>query len=118
MPEDKKHTFEERFEMLMQSFEKSSIEAEKRQAEADKRNAEWEKRNAEFDKRMEALQQEIGGISKSNGTMAEEAIYNALEKKMIFCGVEFYDIDRNWNRKNKALGIKAEFDVVLENGVR
>ena len=41
---------------------------------------------------------EVGGIGESNGAVAEEAIFNALDRDMTFGGVEFYDMDRNRKR--------------------
>jgi hypothetical protein len=76
--------------------------------EADKRNAEWKKG-------MTELRQEIGGIGKSNGDVADEFIYNVLEKDMTFGGVKFDDID-NKKRKSKKLNLEGQFDVVLQNG--
>ena len=57
----------------------------------------------------------IGGISRSNGQDAEDTIYAALEKDMMFAGLGFHAIDRNWNRKETALKLQAEFDIVLIN---
>ena len=148
MAEESK-TFEERFDMLMQSFEESNKAAEKRTAEWEKRIAEYEKAaekriaeyekaaekraaeyeqraaeyekareksNAEFDKRMEKIQSNIGGISESNGDMAEEMIYNSLEQDMVFAGIEFYEITANMRRKSKSQDLVGEYDIVLTNG--
>jgi hypothetical protein len=98
----------------------NSIEADKRNAEADKRSAEADKRFDErmqkWDKGMTELRQEIGGIGKSNGDVAEEFIYNVLERDMTFGGVKFDEIDRNIKLKFKKLNIDGEYDVVLQNG--
>ena len=83
---------------------------------AEKRNAEWEKRNAEFDKRMKELQNNIGGVSASNGAMAEEMIFNSLEQDKTFAGVKFEEVDRNIKLHSRFLDVKGEFDVILKNG--
>jgi len=63
------------------------------------------------------MQKHIGGIAESNGKeVAEETIYNALEKKKTFCGIQFDRIDRNVKMYFKLLDLKGEFDIVLENG--
>jgi len=118
-------------EMLMQAIKKSREEAEKRNAEFDMRleksyekfEKQIEKSREKFEKdiaEIKAIQREsaklIGGITRSNGSVAEETIYNALEKDMTFGNVKFYDIDRNRKRKNKALNLEGEFDIILENG--
>jgi len=66
--------------------------------------------------KLEKTDQIVNGIAKSNGDVAEDTIYNALEKDMTFAGIEFDFIDRNWNRHSKKLNLKGEYDVILENG--
>ena len=81
---------------------------------------ETDKKNKEISddvwKSIKAMNKHIGGITKSLGEMAEETIYNVLEKDMTFCNVKFYDIDRRRKRKNKSLNLESEFDIILENG--
>jgi len=130
-------TFEEKLEKFLQTIEESHKKSEKEVAEIrqlqKEREVESKKEVAEmrqFQKENEAksekewavirqqmidVRKEIGGIGKSNGQVAEETIYNALEKNMTFAGIEFHDIDRNWNRKKTALKLHAEFDIVLVN---
>ena len=62
--------------------------------------------SANIDKNAAAIKetnQAIGGISKSNGYMAEKAIFNALERDMSFADIKFDDIDRAKKRKIKKL---------------
>ena len=66
--------------------------------------------------KLDKTDQIVNGIAKSNGDMAEDTVYNALEKDMTFAGIEFDFIDRNWNRHSKKLNLKGEYDVILENG--
>ena len=110
-----KLTFEERFEMLMEALDKSREESDKSREESDKRKVESDKELAEIKRLIKANAQEIGGIGRSNGQVAEDTIYNALEKDMSFAGLNFHAIDRNWNRKETALKLQAEFDIVLIN---
>ena len=70
----------------------------------------------ETDRLVRENAKEIGGISKSNGAMAEEAIFNALEREKTFAGIKFDYIGKNWKRHSKALNLKGEYDVLLENG--
>ena len=101
-------------------WEKRNAAFDKRMEEsaeaADRRQAEWEKRNAAFDKRMETLRQEIGGIAKSNGAMAEEAIYNALEHDKKFAGVKFDDIRKNIQIQSENFETLTELDILMLNG--
>jgi hypothetical protein len=114
------------FEMVWQMF----AETDKKFAETSEQMQETDKKFAETRKLIEENQKEIAelriatkevnaavsGIGKSNGLVAEEMIYNALEKDMTFAGVEFDDIRPNMGYKSKKLNLKAEFDIVLTNG--
>ncbi|MCL2040391.1 MAG: hypothetical protein FWG85_08210, partial [Bacteroidetes bacterium] len=107
--------------------DKRSAEADRRSAEADRRSAETDKqikemsaaadkRSAETDKKIKELTRNIGGIAEGNGKMAEQMIYNSLEREMKFAGIEFYYIERNKKRKIKILNLEGEYDIVLTNG--
>ncbi len=133
------------FEMLMQSFaesrkeikelreaqKESAAKSEKEWAEwketqrisaakSEKEWAEWKEAqrimSAETDKQIKALNKQIGGITKSNGKVAEATIYNSLERDMTFAGIEFDFIDKNKKRHIKRLNLKGEYDVVMYNG--
>jgi len=65
---------------------------------------------------MKDVRKEIGGIGDSNGAMAEEMIFNALDKSKTFGGIKFDDVDRNLRFKLKKIKLEAEFDVVMQNG--
>jgi hypothetical protein len=71
---------------------------------------------ADTDRKIKEVSKLVGGITKSLGEIAEETIYNVLEKDMTFGNVKFYDIYKNMKKKTKALNLEGEFDVVLENG--
>jgi len=103
-----------------ESAAESAAAAERRAAEWERRNAEYErerkKSNAEWEKRMKELQNNIGGVSASNGAMAEEMIFNSLEQDKTFAGVKFEEVDRNIKLHSRFLDVKGEFDVILKNG--
>ena len=65
---------------------------------------------------IQELRNELGGVGKSNGAVAEEMIFNSLERDMSFAGVNFDDILQNMGYKKKKLGIEDEYDIVLRNG--
>ena len=129
---EEKLTFEERFERLMESFERerklreeSAIAAEKRAAEYErerkKSNAEFEKQHAkskaEFDRQIKEINKSIGGISESNGDMAEATIFNSLERDMTFAGIKFDDIEKNVQVVDtEKLKTLTELDVIMRNG--
>jgi hypothetical protein len=68
----------------------------------------------ESDQRLKELGRNIGGISHSNGEMAEEYFYNAFNADKTFANEKFDEIEKNLAFKNKEK--KAEFDLVLFNG--
>ena len=107
------------YEMLLQSFQETDKKIKELTANVNGLTAKIDKTTANIDKNAIAIEEtnkQIFGISKSNGDMAEDTVYNALEQKMTFANIEFDDIDRNWNRKSKKLKIQGEYDVILKNG--
>ena len=86
-------------------FRKRMDEADKR-AEADRKK---------IDKSIKAMHQELGGISNSNGDVAESYFINSFEKGMQFAGQKYDSIDSNVRRKNKQLNLQGEYDIVLYN---
>jgi len=79
-----------------------------------KNSRELKKMYAESRKERKELNQQLGGISNSNGEMAEAYFYNALKRDKIFVNEKFDDIQRN--RKYVNGKHDAEFDVILFNG--
>jgi hypothetical protein len=82
-----------------------------------KSRTDWEKAmaesNAKWEKRMEKLDEQIGGISKSNGDFAEEFFFNSFENgQQTFFGEEFDELKKNM----KGAETNDEFDIVLVNG--
>ena len=68
---------------------------------------------AETDKQIKEVNQQIGGISKSNGLFAEEYFFNSFENgKQNFFGEKFDTIRKNL----KGPATDDEFDVVMLNG--
>ena len=97
------------FREFMQALDKSRETFEKEMAEL-------RENQKETDRLIKANAKQIGGIDKSNGLMAEEAVYNSLEQDMTFAGIVFEDSIRNLKKYRKSLNIKGEYDIVLING--
>ena len=88
-------------------------ESEERLARIEKLQEENAKENAE-------LRKQIGGINKSAGMIAEEQVYNFLERTMTFGGHHFDVIQQNVHSKRSLSNgkkIEAEYDVLLINDV-
>ena len=73
------------------------------------------KRAAETNKQIKALNKQIGAIANSNGRMAEQMVFNSLERKMTLAGIKFNRIELNKNGHNKELNLKGEYDIVMTN---
>jgi len=76
---------------------------------------EAEKERKEFRESMKAMQKELGGISNSNGAMAESYFVNSFTKSMQFAGQKYDEISPNLSRKIKSLNLQGEYDLVLYN---
>ena len=78
---------------------------------------EMEKSRADFEFRMKKLDEQIGGISKSQGLIAEEFFINSLYKDdKHFFGELFDKCIYNYKYHNKRTHKKGEFDIILING--
>ena len=120
-------TPDEWFEKFTQTLEKQNADYAKSRKESDeafekrleKSSAEFnqrlEKSNAELEKWQKRIQKNVAGISDSNGDMAEEMIYNSLERDMTFCGIKFDDIKQNVPVMS-GFDTKTEVDVLMVNG--
>ena len=106
------NTKELTYEIVMQMFAETDKKFAETREHIDKVSANIEKNGIQI-KEVNAA---VSGIGQSNGAMAEEMIYNALEKDMIFGGIEFDDIDNNKRRKSKKHNLRGEYDVLLKNG--
>ena len=111
------------WEMIM----KLSMEADRQRKESEakfdraleKSRAEFdsamEKSRAEFEYRLKKMNEQIGGMSNSDGLFAEEYFFNSFEQgKQTFFGEEFADIKRNV--PSMVVGFKDEYDIVMLNG--
>jgi len=71
---------------------------------------------AETDRQIKEINKEIGGMSKSNGEIAEEYFINSFENYPYFAGQEYDRIASNVNQKMKKLNLAGEYDLVMYNG--
>ncbi len=70
----------------------------------------------ETDKKFRQIHEELGGIGKSNGEIAESFFSNALKNKMQIGKLKFDYIDLNVTRKKNS--VEAEYDVILYNNYK
>ena len=104
--------FKQRMDKQFAENERERKEDEQRRKEANQRSEkEWEK----FWNSMKAMQQEVGGMGKSNGAVAESYFVNSFTNSMQFAGQEYDNIDHLSRRSSKKLNLKGEYDLVLYN---
>jgi hypothetical protein len=70
---------------------------------------------AETDRIIKANSKDIGGISKSNGEIAEDYFINSFDANMHFAGQKYDSLASNLNKKIKSINLECEFDIVLYN---
>jgi len=112
--------FEKTDKILTEKFAETDKRIEKMFAEskieADRRTAESEKEWKEIRKQMKEVRKEIDGIGESKGKMAEEMIYNALDKDKTFANVKFDYLRKNVQIQSETYETKTELDILLVNG--
>jgi hypothetical protein len=115
LEKDKTKTFEERFEMLMKSFEVSREEYElamkksreehelaikKSREEHELAMKEMREFQAKTGRQIDKLHEQIGGISNNQGAFAEEYFFNSFEKgEKNFFGEKFEEISKHLKNK-------------------
>jgi len=99
-----KATFESAWALIQENAE--SLKVMKKEAAKERK---------EFRESMKAMQKEVGGISNSNGAMAESYFVNSFTQSMQFAGQKYDEISPNLSRKIKSLNLQGEYDLVLYN---
>jgi hypothetical protein len=99
---------------LVASLAISQAATDAQMAKTDAQMAKTDAQLARTDKKFKTMQSMLDGISKNQGSVAEEFFYNSLKSKPIVGAVSFDQITPNLivGRKGK----ESEFDVVLVNG--
>jgi len=98
---------------VIETMKEESVLAEKRM---DKWIEKADLDRQRIDDSIKAMHQELGGITKSNGEVAESYFVNSFSKSMQFAGQEYDEIDHNLKRKSKKLNLQSEYDLVMYNG--
>jgi hypothetical protein len=80
--------------------------------ETDRKFQEMKQQSA---KEMKELRQELGGIGRSQGEVAEHYFYSAIKRNMKLLHVELNEIEFNVNKYIKSLNVREQYDMVLTN---
>ena len=113
---EKKLTFEERFDNLMEAFEKSHKEWVEMREKSEKEWQAIKESQKETDRKIKETNRTVFGISTSNGMIAEEMIYESLLKNKKFGNIKFDDIHKNFQVQTEDLQPKTDIDVLMVNG--
>jgi hypothetical protein len=124
----------EKIEQSREEADRRAVEADRREVEADRREVEADRRAVEADRKFEQsraeaeretqalkdaikqVNQQIGGIGKSNGAVAEEFFYNSLlhGQRNLF-GEKFDDVIKG-DKVTINKGYEDEYDILMVNG--
>ena len=104
------------FEKVWMMVQETSRNIEKMRLENDRRMQETDRQMKETDRRIKEIHDELGGIGKSNGEIAEDFFYSALKQSMKINNMEFEEISRNLHHKRKNL--EGEYDIILYNSYK
>jgi hypothetical protein len=94
---------------------KQMKETDRRMKETDRRMKETDKKFDRLEKMIERTNQQVGGISRSNGEFCEEYFINSFKENPTFLG-EKYDRVIEYLRPYPEITINDEYDLVLRNG--
>lgn len=98
---------------LFKETDKKFQETDKKFQETDRMFKETDKKLDRYAKEWDEIKKELGGIGKSNGEIADEYFFSALDKSLRVGKMTFDYISRNLHRKKKLM--EAEYDIVLWN---
>jgi len=94
------------------------LKRERERKERERENDRYLKKMfAETDKQLKINSREIGGISHSNGEVAESYFINSFKKYPHFAGQDYYFVEPNKSYYSAALDMQDEYDLVLYNGI-
>jgi len=68
-----------------------------------------------IDESIKAMHRELGGISNSNGEVAEAYFINSFSNCMQFAGQSYDGYFANLKKKNRLINLQGEYDLVLFN---
>ena len=99
---------------LQEETDRQMQETDRRMQETAIRMQETDRLFKESNERLSKLGKYLGGVSNSNGEMAEEYFYSAFKTDKTFANEKFDKVRRNLAYNNGEQ--EAEFDLVLFNG--
>ena len=101
---------------LKDYFKKREEEKQKWEAEREREKRESDERGKRIDARLDRLGKYLGGVSHSNGDMAEEFFYNTFRRDKTFVNQHFDEVRKNLHYKGEEDDLEMECDILLFNG--
>jgi hypothetical protein len=98
-----------------EEIKKMFKETDRRFKETDRRFKETDKGFQETKQLVKDLSKQIGGVSNSNGDVAESYFISSFENNTHFAGQDYDSIASNLKKKNKKMNLQGEYDLVLYN---
>lgn len=115
--EQERKKFREEFEQsLKESREEFDQSLKKSREEFDKQTKAFREDLRKTEKMIEANRREIGGITHSNGEVAESYFINSFKKNPHFAGQDFQFLYDKKSCYSKELELQDEYDLILTNG--
>ena len=102
--------------LLTRKFQDTEKLLSQKFQDTDKKFQDTDKKFQDTDRLFKELHKELGGIGKSNGEIAEDFFYTALEHTMQVGSLKFDYIGRNFHMKRNNL--EGEYDIVLYNNYK
>jgi len=109
---ERSENWDKRMENLLKSQDKSYLELQEVTRSISKVYQSIEK----TDKIVKNLGKQIGGVSNSNGDVAEVYFINSFKRYPSFAGQDFQVLDINASKYLKKLDLRGEYDLLLING--
>jgi hypothetical protein len=105
------------FESVWAAIQESNRYLTEKFAETERLFKETDKEITRAWREIKANNKEIGGISHSNGEVAESYFINSFKKYPHFAGQDYQIVEHNKSYYSTVLDLQDEYDLVLYNGV-
>jgi hypothetical protein len=99
----------------MKEIRQQMKETDLRMKETDRQMKETDLQMKETDRKIAETNRQIGGITNSNGEVAESYFINSFEQNPHFAGQDFDSLASNLLKSNPKLNLRDEYDLVLYN---
>jgi hypothetical protein len=100
---------------MFKELAQSSKETDLKFKETDLKFKETDLKFKETERFLKDLGKQIGGVSNSNGDVAESYFINSFKHDLHFAGQDYDSFVSNLKKEHKKINLQAEYDLVLYN---